>query len=122
MANDIEDDWVTLGRPGRVKRTLRKTKEKTQGFLAWLGRAWGKLNFWDILWKILAILTVVGAVYIGVRYVKENGRIDYCRTADIDGGLAMMGHRFGRDDVVLIKNIKGEDILAWANIFKCELH
>lgn len=102
MADDLEDDWETLGRPGKVQRTMTKAKERSIGFLEflflWIGRAWK--TFWatfiDLrIWATLAGLVVFTGLCIGVYLsAKSDGRIDYCyvdKTAN--GTVTLVGHR-----------------------------
>jgi len=109
MADDLEDDWKTLGRPGKIQRTITKVKDRSVGFVdflfklldflfGWIGRAWTAVwetfidvRIWLTLFGIVALTGFCVGVYLSA---KSDGRIDYCyvdKTAN--GSVSLIGHR-----------------------------
>ena len=110
---DIEDDWVALGRPGKVEQVVKKTREKSQSLLtflfSWVSRAW--TAWWGIFlgWKFHAALAldlaIVGSVLFIYKAATADGKVDYCYL-DQDSSAVwteyrLMGHRAWRRDAIL---------------------
>lgn len=150
MANDLEDDWALLGRPGKIERSLKKTRTWTMGFLeftfTWIGHAydkigkttetwWGRIWHPDFLFTIFLIGLVLSIGYGVTRWASADGRVAYCRIVqttvpapatkdrpEILGEFSLVGHRYWRpNDERMFVSPNKEDVLAWAKTVGCPL-